>query len=251
MQVSNSPNHRDYASNNATLRTGRYNNQMRPVVVELGPVAHASGSAYIQFGDTKVICSVHGPRPSTKSGVVFSDLGQIECEVKFAGIARSSVAPGLTDCTAAEKLMASLILDSLQPAVRLEKYPKAVISIHIIVLQGCGGELATAITCGSLALADAAVELLDMVTACTTMSSSEVILVDPDQKEISASTSSLTLAKMSSLGTFTQVRSLGRMEPSTFKAMMQMTSSGCDSLRNIITSCIREKIEKGENVVNK
>ena len=62
----------------------------------------------------------------------------------------------------------SLLLDqSLSPAVRLELYPKSTVDIYITVLEtdGTAATLAASITAASLALADAGVEMVDVVAA--------------------------------------------------------------------------------------
>jgi len=60
-----------------------------------------------------------------------------------------------------------LITQALEQCILLSKYPKSAIDIHVFVLESDGGALSTAVTCASLALADAGIELLDMVAACT------------------------------------------------------------------------------------
>jgi len=54
--------------------------------------------------------------------------------------------------------------------VRLEAFPKSEVDVFVIVLQDAGAALAAAITAASLALADAAVEMYDLVTACSAVS---------------------------------------------------------------------------------
>lgn len=55
----------------------------------------------------------------------------------------------------------------LSTAVHLDKYPKSEIYIHILVLEDDGGILAGAVNAASLALADAGIELFDLVSAAT------------------------------------------------------------------------------------
>jgi exosome complex component MTR3 len=56
--------------------------------------------------------------------------------------------------------------DALEVSVNLDKFPKSVIDVYALVLEDDGSALAAAIICGSLALADAGVELYDIVSAC-------------------------------------------------------------------------------------
>ena len=49
----------------------------------------------------------------------------------------------------------------------LEKFPKAVVDVHALVLESGGSDLAVAACAASLALADAGIEMLDLVSACS------------------------------------------------------------------------------------
>jgi len=52
-------------------------------VLKTGVVSQAKGSAYVELNNTKVICSVYGPREVPKKSD-FSLNGQLFCEFKFA-----------------------------------------------------------------------------------------------------------------------------------------------------------------------
>lgn len=55
---------------------------------------------------------------------------------------------------------------ALEVSVRIDKYPKSSIDVYALVLQDDGGALSAAITCASLALAHAGIEMHDLVAAC-------------------------------------------------------------------------------------
>jgi len=69
-----------------------------------------------------------------------------------------------------ERDYSKLMEQALEAAVRLEAFPKSEVDVFVIVLQDAGAALAAAITAASLALADAAVEMYDLVTACSAVS---------------------------------------------------------------------------------
>jgi len=50
---------------------------------------------------------------------------------------------------------------------QVHRLTKSVVGVHVMVLQADGGELAVATTCASMALADAGIELYDLVAACS------------------------------------------------------------------------------------
>lgn len=51
--------------------------------------------------------------------------------------------------------------------VQVHRLTKSVVGVHVMVLQADGGELAVATTCASMALADAGIELYDLVASCS------------------------------------------------------------------------------------
>lgn len=51
--------------------------------------------------------------------------------------------------------------------MQVHRLTKSVVDVHVMVLQADGGELAVATICASMALADAGIELYDLVTACS------------------------------------------------------------------------------------
>ncbi|CAI9770800.1 unnamed protein product [Fraxinus pennsylvanica] len=60
--------------------------QCRPAFLRTGAVNSASGSAYAEFGNTKVIVSVFGPRESKKA-MMYSDIGRLNCNVSYTSFA--------------------------------------------------------------------------------------------------------------------------------------------------------------------
>ena len=50
-------------------------NEVRPITFKMSLICECSGSAYVELGDVKLICSIHGPRP--KMGGLFSDNCQV------------------------------------------------------------------------------------------------------------------------------------------------------------------------------
>ena len=59
--------------------------------------------------------------------------------------------------------------EALAPSIRLDLLPKSNIDVYISVLEndGTASCLAAAITCASVAVADAGIEMLDLVAACS------------------------------------------------------------------------------------
>lgn len=95
-------------------------------VLKAGIVSQAKGSAYIELGNTKVVCSVFDPREvSNKNG--YYAQGEIYCEFKFAPF--SCQKRKVHQQNAEEKQYSLILQRALEPAVCLVN-----ICIYIISL---------------------------------------------------------------------------------------------------------------------
>ena len=147
----------------------------------VGLISGASGSARWQGHGVDVVCAVYGPMAPQKSSAVDMK-ARVDCELRYAPYVtkpRSGTSEGgqqqqLKDSHAnadsLEKYMSSNLIESIQSSLFLEKYPKMLISIVINIQsssQYMGLDLSAATVCASLALANASIEMRDLVSAST------------------------------------------------------------------------------------
>lgn len=199
-----------------TRGDGRSLDKIRPVFLKTGVVSQAQGSAYIEQDGTKVICAVYGPRAVIKKEE-FSMKGQLTCEFKFTTFSCKHRRQHQQDSE--EKDYSVQLLEALEPAVLLHKFPKAQVNIYVTVLQNDGSAIAASVTCASVAMADAGVEMYDLVTGCSARLADDHILLDPcteeeySSKEHSAvNNGSVTVGLMPSLNQISAVTSKGEIQ---------------------------------------
>lgn len=99
------------------------------IVLKTGVVTQAKGSAYIEIGDTKVICSVFDPR-EIPNRIGYCAVGELYCEFKFASF--STQKRKLFQQDAEEKEYSLLLQRALQPAICLVCI---IISRNIVILN--------------------------------------------------------------------------------------------------------------------
>lgn len=199
-----------------------------PVKLELGIVHNVSGSAYLNVGGSKIICSVHGPYARASSGGVFSSTGQLECDLKYASSA------SVSEKTAT--VQAQTVVDALQSSICLDKYAKMTVSIAIVVLESEGCELSHSICCASLALLHAGIEMRDLVYASTVaMLPDGTMVVDPSRQQ-SAAGSSVTVA--TSPSDITQVYFEGKGDLAAAFGMIQQ----CSDRNTVLRRSFREQL---------
>lgn len=111
---------------------------------------------HFAFGDAQVATDIVCARYQAD---YVSETGRLSCNVKVAPFAGVEVPAEL------EKELPLLVKPALEPAVVLSRFPKSVVEIHILVLEQEGDVVSAAITCASLAMADAEIEMFDLVAA--------------------------------------------------------------------------------------
>ncbi|XP_012288249.1 exosome complex component MTR3 [Orussus abietinus] len=159
---------------------GRTLNEHRKMFVKTGIVSQAKGSAYIEMGKTKVVCSVFDPR-EIPNKTEYSVQGELFCEFKFAPFSCSKRRIHQQD--AEEKEYSLIMQRALEPAVCRHEFPNFQIDIYALVLDNDGSSLSAAIMAASLALANASVPMFGLVTAATAAIQGSTILLDPTDKE--------------------------------------------------------------------
>lgn len=146
---------------------GRTCDEIRKFFLRANAVTQAKGSAYIETGKTKIICSIYGPRESLRRQE-FRMKGKLTCEIKYAPFSCKKRRSSIRDME--EKDLSNIIKQALEPAIIMEKFPKAQIDIYIMVLENDGNVLASAINCATFALVDTGIEMYDLVIASSLVS---------------------------------------------------------------------------------
>lgn len=206
------------------------------IKLELGLIHNVAGSAYLDFGGSKVICSIHGPYARATSGGVFSSTGQVECDLKYAASASVS--------EKTSTVQTQTVIDALQSSIRLEKYAKMTISISIVILETQGCELAHAICCASLALLNAGIEMLDLICASSVVKQKDgTIIFDPTRQQIAEGENCVTVATFPTTGDITQIWFDGKDDLAATFSMIQQCSDRNATLRESFRSKILSEVK--------
>ncbi|VIO99115.1 3 exoribonuclease family, domain 1 containing protein [Brugia malayi] len=157
-------------------------NTFRSIVMQTGVLHDQKGTVYVEFGSTKIICSVDGPKEITKSADVDPTEGQIYVFLKNIS-AESNSLSGSNSFSASNKesnRIRNAIESALRSIVCLELFCKAQIDVEITVLNDDGGVLAASLIASSLALIDSGIQVYDVcVAAHIVMLTDGRIIVDP------------------------------------------------------------------------
>ena len=231
---------------------GRGLEQMRHVFVKTGVISQASGSAYVEFDATKVMCGVYGPRQGGKTGTATNDRGRLDVDVKLATFATPG-ARGKVGQGDAELEFASLLHRALEGAVLLETFPKTSVDVYVTMLEAAGAELPAAVACAAAALAHAGVAMRDLVSACSVArrpgtekdgARGGALLLDPTTAEERRADGAVTLAHMSRLGEATQVFATGSWDGDALDEAIQLAASGCARVDQALREVLRAEAQE-------
>jgi exosome complex component MTR3 len=236
----------------------RSDNHFRQIFTKLGVIDQAAGSSHVQIGQTKVVCGVYGPREGQRPGQEFSEEGQLVCDFKFAPFACRD-GRRLRGQGEDEQDLSIAVQNALHASVQLHKLPKSVIDIYIVVLQADGGELGAAITAASLALADAGIELYDLVAACSAgcvvdkladqEQGQQRLILDPSLAEVADPHfhAQSTLAVMPTLGGVTTVLHAGPMSALKAIEAAELCAQGCGQVHAVMKQCLLARVQERQS----
>ena len=160
---------------------GRTVEQLREVKMTVVVVKNADGSAFIEFGKNKIIVAVYGPREVHPKHMAQPDRCVLRCRYHmspFSTDTRKNPAPSRREVE-----ISKVMREALEPALMLEDYPRAAIDVYVEVLQADGGSRCAGISAASVALADAGINMRDLVAACAAGKVDDKIVLDINDTE--------------------------------------------------------------------
>lgn len=210
--------------------------------LRLDPLAAPHGSVALSRGGTRVLAAVYGPLHADRAASHESAV--LETSIKhtaFACAASDTAAAATTDHH--HLRLAHELRAALEPSVRLDRYPKSKIAVHVLVLQDDGGVLAAAITCASLALSRAGIEMYDLVAASSVALVDGRLLLDGSTADEIASAAITVVAGMQQLQQLTLVSSSGAMPPDVATDALRVGLEGCRTLDVTMRETLRASVD--------
>ena len=218
---------------------GRKIDEPRRIMIKAGGLKNADGSAYIEFGDNKILVGVYGPRDVHPKHMSDTDTGILRVRYHmepFSVGERKNPAPSRREIE-----ISKVIKEALLPAVMLEKFPRTAVDVFIEVLQADGGTRCAALSAASVALADAGIPMRDMVAACAAGKVADNVILDGNNEEDQAG---MPIGYMPSLEKVTLLQLDGVLTPEEFKKCVEVGVEGCKIVYDLQKKALNEKYFK-------
>jgi exosome complex component RRP41 len=218
---------------------GRKPEELRKIEMKVGIINRANGSAYVRFGDTVALASVHGPRALFPRWMQESESGILRCRYNMAPFSvddRKSPGP---DRRSVE--LSKVIRLALEPALFLEDFPKATVDSFVEIIQADGSTRVAGINAASLALAHAGILMKDLVVACSVGKIDGTLIVDLTGKEDNNSECDMTIAMLPGKDKVTLLQMDGVITREEFSQLLKMGKENCKKIYEIQKKTLKEK----------
>ncbi|MFQ5941549.1 MAG: exosome complex exonuclease Rrp41 [Nitrososphaerales archaeon] len=238
--------------NEQGIRTdGRKMDDLRPVTIEAGVLKNADGSAYIEFGKNKIMVAVYGPKEVHPKHMALSDRGVLRCRYHMAPYSveeRKNPAPSRREVE-----ISKITKEALEPAIILADYPRMAIDVYIEILQSDGGSRCAGITAASVALADAGINMRDLVAACAAGKISDTIVLDINDDEDKEGQADMPIAFLPNLKQVTLMQVDGVLSSEEYKICLDKAIQGCLKVYQLQKEVLMKKyfgneVEVGEMI---
>ena len=218
---------------------GRKIDEPRRIMIKAGVLKNADGSAYIEFGENKILAGVFGPRDVHPKHMANTDTGIIRCRYHmspFSVTERKNPAPSRREIE-----ISKVLKEALEPAVILEQFPRTAVDVYIEILQADGGSRCAALDAAAVALADAGIPMRDMVSACAAGKVADTIVLDVNNEEDQAGQADMPVGYMPNLEKITLIQLDGILTPDEYKKCVDTAINGCKLVYELQKKALQEK----------
>ncbi len=221
---------------------GRRPDELRPIKMQVGILKNADGSAYVEYGKTKVVAAVYGPREVHPRHLALPDRALIRCRYHMAPFStsdRKSPAPSRREIE-----LSKVIREALEAVIFSELFPRTSIDIFIEVLQADGGTRTTGLTAASLALADAGIPMRDLIAGVAVGKVDGVLVLDIDELEDEYGEADMPIGYAASIDEIMLLQLNGVLTLEEFRRAIELAKEGARKIYDQMKKTLHDKYLK-------
>ncbi len=221
---------------------GRRPDELRPIKMQVGILKNADGSAYVEYGRTKVVAAVYGPREVHPRHLALPDRALIRCRYHMAPFStsdRKSPAPSRREIE-----LSKVIREALEAVIFSELFPRTSIDIFIEVLQADGGTRTTGLTAASLALADAGIPMKDLIAGVAVGKVDGVLVLDIDELEDEYGEADMPIGYAASIDEIMLLQLNGVLTLEEFRRAIELAKEGARKIYDQMKKTLHDKYLK-------
>ncbi len=172
---------------------GRLPGDLRDIKIKTNVVKNAQGSAYIEWGNNKIIAAIHGPNEALPRHTANPNKAVVKCRYMMAPFS-SSEEHGRSGMNRRAVEISKVTGEVFENVILLDQFPGTEISIYIEVIQSDGGTRAAGITCAAVALAASGIPIKDLPFSVSAGKVGETVILDLNKIEDNYSDADMPVA---------------------------------------------------------
>jgi exosome complex component RRP41 len=224
---------------NGIRMDGRKFDELRPIKIEAGVLKRADGSAYVEWGDNKVIAAVYGPREAHPKHLQQPARAIVQCKYNMSAFSVDERKRPGPDRRSQE--ISKVIANALENVVFTEQFPRTTVDVYIDVLQANAGTRCAGLTAASVALADAGIPMMDIVPACAVGKISGKVVLDLRKEEDNYGEADLPMAIIPRTGEFLLLQMDGHFTPEEFDYALKLGMDACMKINAIQKEALKTR----------
>ncbi|MFO8110685.1 MAG: exosome complex exonuclease Rrp41 [Thermoplasmata archaeon] len=210
---------------------GRKFDELRQIHIEAGVLQRADGSAYLTWGNNKVMAAVYGPRELHPRHAQDPSKAVVQARYNMASFSVSDRKRPGPDRRSVE--ISKLMSEALEEVVFVEQFPRAAVDVFIEVLEASAGTRCAALTAASVALVDAGIPMSDMIASCAAGKIDGQVVLDLGKKEDNFGEADVPLAIVPRTDKVTLLQMDGDMTAEEFDQAMDLAIGACKEIYEI------------------
>ncbi len=200
---------------------GRLPHELRKIKIVTNVVKNAAGSAYIEWGNNKIIAAVHGPSEALPRHTANPDRAVVKCRYMMSPFS-SIEEHGRVGMNRRATEISKVTAEVFENVLLLDQFPGTELSIYVEVLQSDGGTRAAGITCAAVACAMSGFPMRDIPFSVSAGKVGDTVILDLDKLEDNYSDADMPVAILPRSGAVTLLQMDGSMTKAQYQEAMSL-----------------------------
>ncbi|MFH1224634.1 MAG: exosome complex exonuclease Rrp41 [Candidatus Diapherotrites archaeon] len=229
---------------------GRKFDELRPVKIEAGVIPRADGSAYLEWGQNKVLVGVYGPRECVPKHKANPYRAVVQFTYRMASFSvpdRKNPRPGRREIE-----IGKVCGEALERAIFVERFPNTKIDVNVEILDSNAGTRVAGLVAAAVAVADAGIPMRDLVSSCSVGKFGGKVAVDLNKDEEDADDAvDIPMAILPSSGEVVLLQLDGMVKKEEWNEAVKLGMEACNKINELQKEALRRRYEKAEKEASK
>ncbi|UCE45930.1 MAG: exosome complex exonuclease Rrp41 [Methanobacteriota archaeon] len=218
---------------------GRMPDELRPLRIEAGVLKRADGSAYLEWGQNKVMAAVYGPRECHPRHMQDPTRALVQCHYNMASFSVDDRKRPGPDRRSQE--ISKITSEALTNVVFTEYFPRTSIDVYVEVLQANAGTRCAGLTAASVALADAGIPMKDLVASCAAGKVADTMVLDLGKEEDNFGQADIPVGYIPRTGEIVLLQMDGDLTTDQFRTGLGMAVDACKRIYEVQRDALRRR----------